>query len=438
MRSPRLAAFLLLAGLGAIPALTLEAQGSIRGVVYDSLSADGPVANALVTVQGTSIRARTDWRGRFEIDSLPAGRYILTHHGLWLDSLALPALSTTVDLYDGGISRVQLTTPGPAAYHLAVCGARFPLDRGLLRGEVRDADGAPAAGVFVAAIWSEAVLRRDAMSGELLASVDTTDASGGYALCGVPRESRFMLRAGDDTVGTDFLAIDIGASFASRLDLVIGDRTRRARVIGRVVDVNGAPIARAVITMPSGANVVARTDSSGRFQLEDVPQRSGAIIVRTLGFIPEHRVVEPASGDVELPDIVLQVVPYSLDTVRVTGARTLEELAFLERREIGRGVSIDQRELARYPQLTANALQTFGYGIRTSGGAWPRVMLRNSIGTCFPVFFMDGFVWGRTTDGAEEQMLLRDAKRIEVFRVIDAPASYTDLSGCGVVLIWTR
>jgi hypothetical protein len=333
-----------------------------------------------------------------------------------------------------------LGTPGRAAYQRAVCGTVFGEESGVLRGAVRTSTGDPVPGVFVGGAWSQAVVSRSGLTGELIGSVDTTDATGVYTLCGVPRRSTFVLRAGDDSVRTDVLTIGIGESFVARRDLVVGDVSRHISIRGRVLNSNGVPLANAVIATAGDSSLGARADDDGRFVLTGVPMRSTEIVIRTLGFQPQYVIVEPATAVVQLPDVTLDRVPYGLDTIRVSAARSAGELEFLERRRVGWGKFLDSTELARLPMLSANVLQTMGGGIRSTGGAQPRLMLRQLTrsGSCFPTFWMDGIRYGQPMDGFEEAAWLRQAKRIEVHRSPAVPAKYADHRDCGVVLIWTQ
>src|SRR5690606_5629601 len=100
---------------------------------------------------------------------------------------------------------------------------------------------------------------------------------------------------------------------------------------------------------------------------------------------------------------------------------------------------LDEADLTRFPMLSANILSAVSTKVRSSGGSSPRTLLRSafSSGTCAPRFFVDGLDFGVPRDGFEEMSLYARAKRVEVYDGAYMPARYTDLNGCGVVLIWT-
>ncbi len=436
----RLVGLLILPLLPAVAA----AQGTVRGVVHDSLLTGEPVAEALVTIPELGARTRTDARGRFEFAEVPAGNYTVRYHAPWLDSLSLPPLTAPVRIRTSRTVRVTLGTPSVAAYHRAVCGATFSVTEGVVRGEVRDGEGRPVPGVFVASVWTEAIMTTEGIGGRVRGSIDTTDAHGFYALCGVPRDAEFNVRAGDDTLGTGELTVGLGDRPVLRRDLVIGTRAATARILGRVTTPTGTPIASVVITVAGDSLLGARADSSGHFVIDGLPQRSGQLFVRSVGYTPRLVSIDAATGEIDLPDIVLETVPQQLDEVRVVGARTLAELAFLQRKNTAVGVFLDEDELRRYPAISANVLAAQGGGVRSSGGAWPQIRLRSGgsiqtgATTCAPRFFLDGTDFGIPLDGMDEADLLRRAKRIEIHPAPFMPPEYTDFNGCGVVLIWTK
>ena len=429
----------LLGGLLALIPLTGWAQGDVRGVLFDSLLTNAPVGDALVVIDGTDLRTRTDRRGRFEFPVVPAGRHVVSYRAPWLDSLSLPALRATISVRDSRSARTRLATPSVASYHRAVCGATFDEGQGVLRGEIRDPDGSPRSGIFVGAVWSEAILTAGGLGGQLVGSIDTTDAAGFFSLCGVPRETDFFVRAGTDTLGTGDLSLSLHGRAAARHDLMIGDRRRTARLTGRVTTERGRPIPSVVVDVPGDTAHGERADSAGRFELDGLPQRTTQLFVRAIGFTPRLVIVDVGTDEIELPDIVLDPLPIELAEMRVVAeARTLEELGFRERQRSGRGIFIDEEALTRFPVISANVLTMLGTGVRTTGGVWPRTMLRRGIEPCFPRFFVDGVDFGVPRDGIEEADLLRLGKRIEIHEAAFMPARFTDFNGCGVVLIWTQ
>lgn len=435
MRSLRVALVPLLLTL----APALGAQGIVRGVLFDSLRTGEPIPNAIVTVDGRRERTRTDARGRFSFTSLPVGVYTLRYQMPWLDSLALPPLTGRAEVFTIGSGYdVELTTPSLGTVQRALCGATLPPDAGILRGEVRDPEGLPISGMFVGSVWAQASIARTGVTNELIGTVDTTEADGTFALCGVPMGSTFMLRAGDDAFGTAELVMEVGEYAVRFVELTAGSHEGTASVSGHITG-GGRDIAAATVSIPGDSVLGTRVGADGRFTLNRLPPRTTQLFFRAIGFLPRYVLVNPAAGEVELGDVELTGVAQELAERRITAqASSLQELEFRQRQATGNGVFIDDATLRRYPIKSATALANESILIRSDGGRYPRTRLRRGGDTCPPRFFLDGVDWGIPRDGVEEMVILTNAKRVEVYEAAFMPAQYTDFNGCGVVLVWTR
>ena len=424
--------------LAVAPALA--AQGIVRGVLFDSLRTGEPIPNAIITVDGRRERTRTDARGRFSFTSLPVGVYTLRYQMPWLDSLALPPLTGRAEVFSVGSGYdVVLTTPSLASVQRGICGATLPTDSGILRGEVRDPTGMPLAGIFVGAVWAQASIARSGVTNELIGTVDTTKADGSFALCGVPMGSSFMLRAGDEEFGTGELVIDVGEYPVRFMELVAGSRSGATGVSGRITGVGGRVVSSATVSIPGDTVFGTRVGDDGRFTLSGLPPRTTQLFVRAIGYLPRYVLINGAAGTLDLGEVELSGVAQELAERRITAqARSLEELEFRQRQATGNGVFIDDATLSRYPIKSATALANESISVRSTGGRYPRTRLRRGSDTCPPRFYLDGVDWGIPRDGVEEQVIMNEAKRIEVYEAAFMPAQYTDFNGCGVVLVWTR
>jgi hypothetical protein len=273
----------------------------------------------------------------------------------------------------------------------------------------------------------------------LIGTVDTTDQSGTFALCGVPMSTTFMLRVGDDAFGTGELMVDVGEYPVRHIELVAGRGTGTGRVAGRIIAGQERVVNSATVSIPGDSLRGARVDEGGRFTIDGLPPRSTQLFVRAIGYMPRYLLVNGAEGTLELGDIDLAGVAQELAERRVTArATTLAELEFRQRESTGNGIFLDEAELRMYPVLSATALANQSISVRSTGGTYPRTLLRRGIETCLPRFFLDGVDWGIARDGVEEQMILRDAKRLEIYLASFMPAQYNDFNGCGVILVWTR
>lgn len=420
-----------------------NAQGSVRGTVHDSLRTGRPVAAAEVVLLGSNRRTTTDERGRFEFADAPAGDVTVAFWAPWLDSLALPPLQATVR---SGPASVMLATPSLRSYQLAVCGTTLSESEGILIGELRAPDGSPLEGVAVGARWHETLLGIGQIERRLRAALDTANASGFFALCGVPADAEFAVVAGNDLLATGEIVLGLGNSPVMRRDLTAAPAGVVATVRGRLVGPDSQPLAGATVAATGDTAIRARTDADGRFVLTGVPRRSMQLVARAIGFIPTLQSLEPLGDEVDLDDMLVPRLPQALATVTVTGRpMTLAQLEFDTRKARGIGQFVDEEELSKLPMVNASNLASMMQGVRAVGsGRNRRVMLqRLSFGggststACAPRWFEDGAQTG-ALDAQDEEALLARAKRIEVYSAAEAPARYNDFDGCGVVLIWTR
>jgi Carboxypeptidase regulatory-like domain len=422
---------------------SLGAQGSVRGTVHDSLRTGRPVVGAEVVLLGSNRRTTTDERGRFEFADAPAGEVDVAYWAPWLDSLALPPLQARAR---AGTGNVTLATPSLRNYQQAVCGTTLAANEGILIGELRAPDGSPLDGVAVGARWHETLLGVGQLERRLRAALDTANASGFWALCGVPADAEFAVIAGNDTLATGEIVLGLGNSPVVRRDLTAAPAGVVATVRGRLIGPDSMPLAGATVSATGDTAIRTRTDAEGRFLLVGVPRRSMQLVARAIGFVPTLQSLEPLGDDVDLEDVLLPRLPQALATVTVTGRpMTLAQLEFDTRKARGIGQFVDEEQLSKLPMVNASNLASMMQGVRAVGsGRNRRVMLqRLSFGggststACAPRWFEDGAQTG-ALDAADEEALLARAKRIEVYSAAEAPARYNDFDGCGVVLIWTR
>lgn len=434
----------LLAALAlALAPSAAEAQGSIRGVLFDSLRSRKPVSDAEVVLLGTDRTARTDGRGRFEFEGVPAGTSVVAWWAPWVDSVGLPPLRRAVTVLDGTRAEAVLTTPSPWSYQRMVCGTTLPPGQGIQLGRVLQLpDREGATGAVVRARWGEVALEGKTWQRSVREVVDTTDDDGRYTLCGVPLEDEFELTAWRGTARTGQLipVIDVGSLV--RRDLLLAQDSMVARVQGRVADERGRPLSASVLVYSAeDSAAVAPTDDEGRFLLLRVPTGSQRVGLRSIGYQPVFREVELDGSGVDLGVISLARVPQQLDPVRVTGRVTYrwaqmgDPARFAERQAAGLGRFLDDSAMNLLGARTVNQIAASIRGARVVGDG---LRLRGlSTLYCRPRFWLDGFEFG-PSDRFEEEQMYRMAKRMEVYDAIRAPPGFTDFSGCGVVLIWTR
>lgn len=417
----------------------LGAQGIVRGVLHDSLRTSRPVVGAEILILGANRRTTTDQRGRFEFTDVAAGTATVAFWTPWLDSLALPPLQATANVRVGEISDVRLASPSRASYQRAVCGATFGPTDGILIGEVRGVDGSALPGVAVGARWHETLIGIGQAERRQRATLDTANASGFYALCGVPTDAEFVLVAGSDSVATGEIVLGLDGEPVMRRDLIAGPYTDVGRVTGRLIGPDSQPLAGATVAIAGDTSRYARTDGEGRFVFAEVPRRSTQFVARAIGFQPALRARDLLESESEIEDLMLEKVPQELSTVTVTGEpMSGAQLQFEQRAKTSNGFFISDSTLARMPVVNSTLVSSMMPRTATQQSRnGPMLMIRRGSGFCRPRFFIDGYDNGNIS-AEEEGSLMSRAKRIEVYTANTAPPQFNDFDGCGAVVVWTK
>jgi hypothetical protein len=110
----------------ALIAPAVHAQGRIQGTVHDSIAAR-PLDSAFVQLAyladpSVSRSAVTDERGRFRVDSLRPGQWIISLMHPRIDSAGVSQLARQVQVQERAETRVQLALPSAKAITRQVCG----------------------------------------------------------------------------------------------------------------------------------------------------------------------------------------------------------------------------------------------------------------------------------------------------------------------------
>lgn len=450
---PSPARFVVLAAALAA-AVPLRAQARLEGVLIDSTRTLAPLANAEVVLLADGRRATTDRRGRFRFDSVTPGPQRVAYGALWLDSVGVPVAVQAVEVPARGRAQMTLATTSMASLQQQHCGTTLSGEMGLLTGEVRDAEtGGWASGVRLEARWREQLLGPGVNERQTVATVDTTDASGRYVLCGVPLRVALTVSATHpDGRRIDEMIVSSDARVVAH-DFAVGTGERRMVVTGRVVGPAGQPLPRANVVTSLEAERPLQTDSTGRFAFV-VPARSGQVYVRTLGYQPEVASFAPSASEVSVGDIQLTPVGAVLDTRVISERpRTRQEAEFYWRKSLGMGAAyLDSADLALLPRITASMVAHLSRGgVRAMAVRLPSqpgtsrpplpidaLMVRSARGMyCMPPVWVDGYAWGGV-DVFEQYAVLQRAKRIEVYRAPFVPVEFNDNNDCGALVVWTR
>lgn len=433
--------------------------GTVFGRATDSLRTFGSWAGVTVQRLGGGERVAADTAGRFALAGLPPGEHAVA---AWDDDLLFwrvpPPMAAVRVAADGSGEPALLTLPSPDSLFVQACGRRPGPNEGLLVGEVRNAAGARRAGVRVRASWERTRIaagtsERDARTAEAL-----TDAAGWFTLCGVPRDGEadrsgatvvyasgdIELSAAGDRIGAGPVVRRLDGAPIARRDLVVGLDSDRRRLTGTVMDLTGRRLADAtVVLVGADSTLVARTGANGVWTLDGVPVRSVRLQVRALRYTPAVLEIDPVGGSFDVGEVRLAEAPQLLETVNIRGVPTnTSEAGFEERRRsYAFGEFFDEKSLKQQPTVTKEFITSRSQRMRVDQFRKITLELPGSgfqaMTQCYPRWFVDGVDNGKP-NFFEEEILLREAVRIEIYRASLAPPQFNDFDGCGVVLIWTR
>lgn len=461
----RVAALLLVsASLPAQEARTARLEGR----VHDSLTT-APLAGAVITVTqpatGLYLTARTDAAGRYQVDSVPAGRVSIGVVTGFLDSLEVQLPPRDLQVAAGERVVIDFATPSRATLFAAACpGLPVAKGRGAIVGHILDADReSPLANATVVVSWSDIGL--DLRS--LKATSDTraveikADAQGMYRVCNLPTDTYVAMQIQHggkastavqatirENAGVMVQHLSMSASSAREIAAAEADSasardtvTRQLRgtasVTGRVRDVTGATVAGVQVRVLEGASVT-RSDADGRFTLEGLPAGTQLLEARRVGFLLVQRPVELRSGRTVEEDVLLAKI-VSLDSVRIVAQRSrYQEFERRAGTSTAAAALLTDTKLAQFNLTQTSDLfkgRVLGFDLAGSG-VDTKVRSMRGVGSlrgdCYANVVIDGMQ-------RQDINLIspRDIGAIEVYRgAAGAPPEYDAM--CGLILIWTK
>jgi hypothetical protein len=133
-----------------------------------------------------------------------------------------------------------------------------------------------------------------------------------------------------------------------------------------------------------------------------------------------------------------------LDTVRITAARVTDrqDSGFDTRRRSGLGQYLTGEDLARRGAVVTSDVFRNMAGVRVDGtGLSRQILVRSAFGDhCAPAVYIDGmYMWTLSADELDGMVTPPRIRGIEVYNEATTPVEYQrSLSGCGVILIWTK
>lgn len=450
----------LLVVLSSLPA-SAHAQGperswgTITGTVYDSLL-QSPLIHATVSLVHSSRSAQTDDRGRFVLDSVPAGMQAVSFWRSDLDSIGLSSFVAKVTVDSGRTVSVALAVPSYSTFWRAACGrepSRASADSGLVVGTVTDAEtGHRLAGAQVEFSWLAVQHERPRQWViERPDRILTTDSIGAYYLCGSPVEYLLAARARVGRFASGLIEVLVDIRGISRRDLAVSrepvpgpadsgaGRRGLATLIGTVRGERGGLLPGAYASLEDGAGRT-EVDSMGRFVLRDLPSGTQMLMVRRIGYFSSRQPVDLRNRDTVRVDVAMAEATM-LDTIRVVA--TADEQRIVD--------AIDERRLAGFGYLLGPAEIRQRTSVRSVFEGVPMVTVAGSQGNFEIRFRTMNVLGGGCTPAIYIDDYLADAEQLASLQTADlfAVEVYTHLNAglfkylagnnqCGVILVWTR
>jgi hypothetical protein len=426
-----------------------------------------------------TVTSAVDARGRYRLDSLPAGRYLVQVSHPTLDSLDLTLPPGQLKIAEGKATRSDFSLPTGEKLRAMVCpGVSLGSDKAVVAGRVIDAETeAPLAGAHVVALWTEISIDRKTkqlVMQQKQAAVSTR-RDGEYRLCGVPavkslslqpqhggragpatrlsvmpeegvaiRDFSLSMRSAPTIVALDSLeqlaaaalADTTGTATAMRPELEL---TGDATLTGVVRTTSGRPLANAEVRVRHG-QAAAVTDEAGRFTLGNLPSGTQTLLVRQLGFVLAELPVELRSN--RSREVSVQMTrAVTLDSVRVLASARPSLAEFEHNRKTnlqGRFLTLSQIQQSR-AKNTSDLLPLLGGYVLM--GRTPLVKMKDTdydppgTHSCKGAnVVIDG------VDGMEvDDVLPNQIAGIELYKdAASAPLQYAGRANCGLIVIWLR
>jgi hypothetical protein len=444
-------------------------MGYLQGVAIDSIHGT-PLVNAVIQLSGTDRVGFTDSLGRFLVDSIKPGSYKVDVDHPLLDTLGIMLSTAPMTFAANEVTRVVIAVPNQESFANRFCTpARRALGPGVLAGRVREPDSEVAAvGARVSLVWydpdppaiagtpvkiKKAPRVREATVGE----------DGTYRLCGLPEKYEGKLQAQRKDGGTtaevsveqeDGLLALRSMSVAPLAVASTTDSTGKpaarvqkgsARVVGRVINKQGAPLANARVTL-NGTDASTVTRSGGDFVLDSLPAGTQAITVRHLGYAPTEQTVElssrtPARVTVQMGPYVPELTPVEVVSQMDQG---LDRVGWTQRKRGASGgyfMGPDQIDSRKAVQFTDLLTTTPGIRVNGTMGRMYIEPTRNAgRGGCVSIY-VDGSRWQQIEAGDLDAFLRpQEIAAIEVYPSGTAmPVEFQTTGGdCAAVVVWTK
>jgi hypothetical protein len=422
-------------------------RARIAGTVYDSAATQwlgGATVQLVDAANPSNVRtAITAANGRFAIDSVAVGTYLIGFFHQRLDQLAMEAPLFRVSITTPDTLEVPLTIPSAETIITKRCGPGDPEQpMGLYMGFVRTAaTSQPVPAARVRAQYTEVTVGARGVERRYPSRFGSSTDEGLFTLCGVPRNAPVTARAYAGADSTGFIELRVPRSGLLVRDLFIGSTNKGTGTVrGAVKSASGKEIASARVVL-WGASGNGTNTTNGKYALDGLPTGTQMVEARAIGYQPMRVVVDVPAADTAIADITLEALVATVDTMRVRGDRVSVQMAeFEKRRRAGFGAFIDENQLnVRSPIFMADIFRTVpGISIASGQSAQGRVLMRGNGGTCAPAVFLNGMNVPVPDGNLDAIVNSQEVMAVEVYsRTSSVPPQFDSRNGCGSIVVWT-
>ena len=449
------------------PAPAVPTTAFLQGTALDSVHGE-PLVGALITVDGTARMDITDSIGRFLIDSIQPGSYrVLVDHPM-LDTLGISLVTPAMTFVANEVTRTVVAVPtGEFLVNLFCPAARRALGPGALVGRVREPDSDSAAvGARVSLVWYDpdppglpANLRVGRKPPRVREA--TVGPDGTYRLCGLPEsyDAKLQAQRKDGGATAEVPMTQSGGVLALRsmsvaaLPVLTAARDSgapvqqprgAARVFGKVVNRNGAPVAGARVGL-MGTSAATLTRANGDFVLDSLPAGTQALVVRQIGYRPTELAVDlssrtPARVTIRLGAMVVELSPVEVVSRRDEG---LQKVGYLDRKKTSAGgyfLGPEQLEKRNSLKFSDILRTTPGIRVSESNGQAMITSTRGTQGNGCVTMYVDGAQWQQIEPGDLDSFVQpNEVAAVEVYSGASVPVQFSTVGqGCAAVVVWTK
>lgn len=428
---------------GSVP-VTAVRTTSVLGVVGDSLHG-GPLAGAVIMVDGQPREAVTDSIGRFRLDSVVAGQHRVGVFHPILDSLGTSLASRPVRFTAGRPMLISLATPSGRTIRHAFCPemtAHAPryehADSGVavLVGRVLDPDSnAVITNAAVTLSWVETAFDRGTLRVTPYARTTTTSEMGDFRFCALPTGLTGLLRvaggSNSQSVVERELSLDNRIVTMTTMHLPEPAESQapsgHAVLTGEVERPDGSPFVGATAVL-EGTRDSAVSDSTGTFTMRGLPVGTHMLLVRSVGFEPVSDVVELTDRDAQHVSVAL-ITPARVMSPVVVEARRMAaayaRVGFDRRQQAGTGRFLNADDIAARHAEGLSQLLAGMPGLQMSGRSGAsKLESDRGAGSCL-AYVVDGQALDRGA-GSEVDALFRpdEIGGIEVYSGASVPEQF--------------